>query len=792
MKYTKWLIIDKMGNDVDDWVLNRGVRGKYLLISKKGNEWFEDLVNLKIEDQSEFILIIFRESEVVETQQLALSSKVNEIFDSEKVPIFCHYGGNINIDEMSSEWDIVPGLNEMLRDCLKKHLPDDVPFPIPFSHSGDMNLDWYSDWNSFHQAYRAGDPINELLQKLNTTWEKAVGFKPQKTYSNNLVCISRKSKEETKKLLNDFSIELEPSLIWYGQKNSRDYSEHFDSIESFLFDKKATNKITVIVNEIDYTTIHPYSQTWSGLISLLILAFPEVNWIFLEVSSEQDLNSPKHKEIIKKYFGIDRLIQPFGTSLFDAFGLRNNLRELLNTENEKYNELHFNVPVRSQRALILDDEFDFCYYQALMAYCKGLRVHAIETWKEAKYILNFKDDVDDVISPLVLSIEDLYLNYPDQYDRNMSSLKERTGKLKNLNMTSPNLRRFVTVGHEIKSEDSYSDNDPYLKERAETELNSLKIAFKTKELLVYKPVKGIYTHWIDLGLHKVFSPKNKLKLFRNLKFFWSAILSKKSDSNSENQINTEKREHSAPGRVLKIAQSLLKGIKEFDHPENLKTAVYNAIRATDALELLAGKTPTTSIEALSLKHYYEVMAECQFVGVEYKLSLRKRLDDIKNQINYLAHWINKDRRKSFKLNAEAGIISKIMGLLEKDGRFEEMEVCRAKISAIRLKIEQKNDVKSYKLGFLLFPIWFISWYINFALKSLLHITSLTLFILILFTSGFWLLGYGFICSVNHTLSSVFALSIPPNSQFLGFLGVGFGILHFGLLTAYIYSRFMRR
>jgi len=677
-------------------------------------------------------------------------------------------------------------------------------------------------------------------------------------------------------------VESSSILEWTSPKrDAEDFRDYFNLAEAFLLKFCKDINVTAIVNTLDVTTFSPYNSSWSGLIAMLALAFPEVNWVFLTVEDSLTKDE-KATAWMKKDFSTDKLVEIQGTPIFDNHGLRNWLRGRMKKDYEEsaqdtIGDSNLDVQVRTKLAVVLDEEVDYSYFQALMAYGRGFRVYAIESWREALKILGSSSP--DKSIELDLSIEDLYLNYPDQSDRNMSDLMEREKVLTALNLKTPICRRFVTVGHGVTGKESKNMNlKAYLDRRKEIEKSEIKISPKTKEQVVFKPVTGLYSHWNELGLKKVFVAQNEYFKRKGIKMnlVWIAILSllilfcigsfflsfivffifliaillylliTYKLFKSENGLNSgsiwrglgQKRlswnggifcdeqgvkmdfvwpptmkilpanietkkpnqkgkpDHGTPGRILQIAQSLMKGINIMDGEDTLRTAVCKAVRATDALELLMGRTPMLSIEALSLKHYYEVFVECQFIGVEYRLSMYDRLYDIRTNILFLAKWINPSRNKAFILNGEAGILSGIIGILDKNGRFEETEVFRTRLSSLRRKIEHLSDTKRRLFGVWRFPLWLVSSYIDFALRSLIHYTLVIFAGVLFFAIGFRILGHCWYYAIDYTIQAMITVSLPNSgniwAQILSYFAAAFGIVNIGLLVAHIYSRIIRK
>jgi len=177
----------------------------------------------------------------------------------------------------------------------------------------------------------------------------------------------------------------------------------------------------VLVDEVDVTLLNPLrSNGWSSLIAMLILAFPEVRWVFLVVNGcptfppqlkpkeiaalrgeerverqaqrQRDWSSAEvamlRWSIISCLHGAATLTRPRGSALFDGHGLRQVVLRCMRADGEmraRFSEK--TVPVRPILAVVLDDETGFSQFEALMAYTRGFRVHAVASWTEAMELL---------------------------------------------------------------------------------------------------------------------------------------------------------------------------------------------------------------------------------------------------------------------------------------------------------------------------------------------------------------------------------------------------------------------
>ncbi len=104
--------------------------------------------------------------------------------------------------------------------------------------------------------------------------------------------------------------------------------------------------------------------------------------------------------------------------------------------------------------------------------------------------------------------------------------------------------------------------------------------------------------------------------------------------------------HSAPGRLLLIAEKLLdRSQKLLKGVQSVTDAIQAARLELEAKEILIGRTPTITLEALALQHQAEVEAECMFYGVEYDLNVDSRIKDIQKEIKSICEWFHPSAKK---------------------------------------------------------------------------------------------------------------------------------------------------
>ena len=533
---------------------------------------------------------------------------------------------------------------------------------------------------------------------------------------------------------------------WIAIRHGLRPGEQFDRAAAFLVKALDGGRIlTVLVDEINPMLMNPLrANGWPTLVAMLVLAFPEVRWHFLVLTGRPRGDQPDraHQEPLHRWdsfqalHGIDGLFEPRGTPLFDGYGLRQHVLTCM-TEDENQDR-HFNrsslrsvasVPARRALATVLDEEEGYRWLQAYMAYRHGFRVCAIAFWREAENLLGSGGRLDPKASPrddalihnsfFALSLEDWFLSYPDQTDPATSDLRRRSELLPALRLQAPPLRRFLTVGHQHQAGVLVDRRNNWLAQLRKQEIGATGHPLKQKQQIAFKPASGIFSLWKELGLDRDWNSTGEQAWKPSLRrkyqglapgYFWPP-------DNSDTAVSQNVDDgHSSPGRLLHLAEFLIDRANVLVRECNTATeALRGAVLATQALELLGCRTPTVSVEALLLKHAFEVIAECQFPGVEYHLNLRERLADVKTNLAGLSVWLHHNRRHDFMLNAEAQILSKLSSILVEYGEYEEAELCQQELRDLHRQISVRYDFKTRPLIAPL--IWPFRWYIVFVLRS---------------------------------------------------------------------------
>ena len=604
-------------------------------------------------------------------------------------------------------------------------------------------------------------------------------------------------------------------------------NENFDRAAAFVSARlKKDGEVIALVDEVDPSLMNPLmSKGWSTLIAMLVMAFPEVRWHFLVVMGRPGAKENDEQAAWDRFFrlhGAGALTDARGTALFDGYGLRDHIHEVMRRDGPssmRPSQRDDGVPRRKELAAVLDDESGFSQFCGLMAYRNGFRAHAVASWSEAERLLGKEPPLK---FPIVLSIEDWYLGFPDASPGRLSDFSERQGLLKALGANPPPIRRFVTVGHDRQKETAAKRRDYLRGLRLNERLETGRPVTSTCQV-VYKPASGLHTLWEKLGLLRAF-PKNttvgrESANYRHARglamgYVWPPCKPNKISGTDENHDG-----HSAPGRLLQIAEHLIqRATKLLEDVATVSDSVRGAVLATQALELLGGKTPTVAVDALALKHEFEVVAECQFVGVEFHLSMKERLAEIRQNLEAMKHWLHRDRQEAFLLNSEARIVKRIIAVLDEYGEYEESVTCQNQLRWLHRKIRQHDEWRAKKV--LRIAFWWVNYYLEWVQRSFVHFACTLTFFIGLFTCGFHALDPEKVPSwwnaLHATVSAMHTIGLPPVPvetkdfpvsnfdltvtvtqthhlrAFLGYFTAIFGVTNFGIFGSMLYSRISRK
>lgn len=611
------------------------------------------------------------------------------------------------------------------------------------------------------------------------------------------------------------------SSPYHGQSAEQHLADDYCFVGSLL--ECALNggvSVTVLVDHVVPERLNPLSPpAWETLLARLILAYPEVRWLFSRIVGE-DVTQ------FRRLHGLHNLFYAASSPLFDPTALRNCIRERAASGQDTSIDARY-LPLRMDRAIALDEERSYATLHAYAAYRFGYCAETLTTFEVAQRTLSGSCDG---LSPPALVFEDICVNFPDTYRYGFSKLYADPAGVRG----QPN-RADEGALHRVES-NLVSDENPEFQgrahewpvlEQAERRIfvtsgqrrlqdarrwlrNSAHIAgLKARGVYtrtLHKPYAGIYRLWGAAGLNRQLRWADDASgcRFRGVAkgFIWPPGRQARDTSNSG---------HSSPGALLSIADNLTARAAslwdELNCSGSVEQAVRGAVLATDALELLGCRTPTQSIEALRLKHKFELLAECQFSGVEHHVCIKERIVEVRRDIKAISYWFGPRRRKLAAWNAESQILTDLVRILREHGHFDEEQYCMSNIRRATRKVwlQEKRP-----LSFLGYPF---RWYVEILLDRPIHFIGALSF----WTAGLmWFFRYhgeqvvdvaetaspqaapvhNLAASLAETMTTFFQTQPPSNLAWPALIvssaAILFGFVHLGIFISHLYTQVSRR
>jgi hypothetical protein len=448
--------------------------------------------------------------------------------------------------------------------------------------------------------------------------------------------------------------------------------QQFDYIAGRIQDELADDdqvipvgQVTILVDRFDLGKgkANPMSTGWDASVAMLILAFPEVRWVFGVLQGQSAESGIGEWHELKAF-----LCRPQAEPLFDGSGLRNAVRTAIKeATNEHGGPIAPYVPVRSAAAAALDDEVSYAYFNAYTAYRFGFRAFPVFRNGLAKALFAEQPGVGCSFKPL-LTFEDVYINFPDSTQREHYSKLDKRSTLLGL-LEHVSFRIFVTTAHRHASDSAKHDENGLYLDSGRCVQHGVCLNRYCRKL--FKPFSGMFALWNGSRLAKRLRFEGTR---RGLApgFVWPPRKSDGHDGDTG---------HSAPGRLLQIATHMIVRCEAMlmAGVHTVPAATRCAVLATDALELLGARTPTTAMDALKFKHMAEVTAECEFSGVEYHIEIKPRLLEMQKEALSLSRWFHHRRKDMGAMNAEMTTVIEIMRIFREHGQFDEALICQNRV-----------------------------------------------------------------------------------------------------------------
>ena len=466
-----------------------------------------------------------------------------------------------------------------------------------------------------------------------------------------------------------------------------------DDASSYPFGKHA-----VIVDHVNPKELNPIAgHHWEMAIAMLILTFPELYWIFGWFDADDKCFSDstciwEHENIrTDSLFSRHSLLYFLSFNcttqdpIFDGTGLRNFVLKKAKSNEGKTAPY---ISVRTSLATAIDDEKSYAYMNAYIAYRFGFCSFAVYRDRQMQELFKY---AHPVLKNHQISFEDIFISFPDKQDKvRYSELGEfDDGRFIGRLNAFPGLKNDSTRIFVSSYQRHYGDKEKYKRNKKNIGRN-----------LVRKPFSGMFHLWEMSGLRR--------------KQFWK-------DDNRQIITDQDDGGHSAPGRLLQIAEVLIDRAEQLKQKglSNIPACTWGAVMASTAREILGERTPTTSIEALSLKHYFEVQAECLFSGVSCSLCIDSRINDLKKETEILGDWFGQGKLFGYwqsvcaRENAEMMILNRLISVLREFNQYDEEQICLNRVRKLHNNLWMRLRVKQ------VWPIfcWPIFRYIEFLLSS---------------------------------------------------------------------------
>ena len=489
------------------------------------------------------------------------------------------------------------------------------------------------------------------------------------------------------------------------------------------------------------------------------------------------------------------LTQPRRDPLFDPTGLREWVRLLAKNKGEIK---CINLPDRKHTAAAMDEEKTYAYFHGYTAYRFGYRSDVVTSWSLAKLLFGPEKSDGHTVVPhdYTLLIEDKSLNFADrkghtkllklgEYTDEESGKQGRAYHLSKLDSTNEieksGLRLLVTTGQgSVNYSGALAENKRYLTEKKHG-----------RGGVIFKPAGGMFELWDEARLLK--STPGCHRKGDAEGFVWPPRMPR---SRSEGR---EENGHGAPGKMTLIAEALLLRASAIQTSNTtVLENIQGAVLATDALELLGGRTPTLAAEALTQKHLLEIQAECHFSGTEFHLEMKPRLAELEIEAKGIAGAFQKSEQENARLNILMRTENHIVHLLREENLFNEEQFWMAKARHLHNTLWLRKN-----------PEWFVFApvlrYLEFLLASFPRFVAVLIGWALLL-SFLYLWGgkdTQWIPGVQDAISSFFSAGPPvhqgavpdANSPIYAWtvcVAILLGFVHLGVFISHLYSIIARK
>lgn len=608
------------------------------------------------------------------------------------------------------------------------------------------------------------------------------------------------------------------------------------AIEELLsvLDERMSDEIMNAVVLVDLTA--EVDRPWNVVVTRqhalrpveLILAYPEVYWIFLvDEHAAVDLRERFGAAFDLHFVCASSFAESFPALLrrhvygfrawFDPAGLRS--RVLHNEERS--------APL----GVAIDEETAFALFNAYLLHRNGFSTYMVTTFHEL-------ETVGEVVDRSSLLLEDIELNFGDIPEKAFWTnalgrywlsengdeelrigevLRQRTVEFR---LFSEAGRRIMVTSQVLSDDDCQAEPNiigavqkPYAGIYAMPPLSKIPPAAKSPNAVAPVPVDVVTALESDAGETETHASDRTAS-------------SSPAEAKAPDLLGSP---HGAPFWAQTIAERLLQRTVRLEQTSSgLVSAIHLALLASVTREVLQQRNVTLSLQALALQHRMEVTAECAFMGTTGTLDVAARIRSLDAEVEVL--FAPPYLPQMQKAKAMAEIVSQLRRIYETFGRIREEGECMREMRRYRRQARYYNRHPNSRLlrhrtehtgrsvGRAL------EWYFDMIVGGFRRITAAMAAIVLLFTVLFALsasrIGFCADCSegvlwgasfmqsavtffalqsgiVNDATTSLVVVSLDDTGAFFLFWTITvaemlLGFMHLGLLVSYLYEKLSRR
>jgi hypothetical protein len=204
---------------------------------------------------------------------------------------------------------------------------------------------------------------------------------------------------------------------------------------------------------------------------------------------------------------------------------------------------------------------------------------------------------------------------------------------------------------------------------------------------------------------------------------------------------------------------------------------------------------------MALKHQFEVLAECQFVGTSQHMDVERRMEDIQREVMALSEWFGTTTRQkdTASWNAELAVLNKLIKVFKDNNQFDEEQALMVRARQLHRWLKYTNYWPPFS-ALQVFP-----WYVEKLVASFpMFLGCIAMWILCLGGCFAWLGSMNWDRGIADAFATFLSIQPPGDGAVWkveegwtwGFsliaVTIGLGFVHLGILLSHVYSLISRK